>query len=298
MKIGEFVVGFNYKRLGVINLSGEVEEGFKNIIHNYQYLEESIVKQLYFQAKHGTTIGTFREAVWKSLFEQIIPKKFIIEQSVFIVDSNGKVSKEVDLAIIDEMYTPYIFRQGHLKFVPIEAVAVAIECKSTHSEADALERWTDSIKKLNTSDKGIARMHSYFVNGPTGEKSTQTSTRPLLIYCHLDGALKSAEKYFDMKIHAQKDKKIELSINKEVKKLETMYQQLNHKTSSTSMVKEQLGNQSFDSFRIGSGKEEVTLLSLNLILNQILMLINNPMLFPHAAYAKLFQAEFENIKGE
>lgn len=31
------------------------------------------------------------------------------------------------------------------------------------------------------------------------------------------------------------------------------------------------------------------LLSLNLQLNQLLMLINNPMLFPHFAYAKIFR---------
>lgn len=291
------MVNLTYKVLGVINLSKEVEKGFANLIHNYEHLEHSIVKQLYFQAEHGTTIGTFRETVWKSLFEQIIPKKFIVEQSIFIVDSNGKVSNEVDLAIIDEMYTPYIFRQGHLKFVPIEAVAVAVECKSTSSETTELEDWVNSIKKLNTSNRGIARMHNYFVNGPSDKKSTKTSTRPLLIYCHLDGAVRSAWKYFDMKIHAQKDEKIELTINRKVKKLEMMYQQLNHKTSQANAVKEQLGEQNFDSFRIGNGTKEVTLLSLNFILNQILMLINNPMLFPHVAYAKLFQKEFEKIEG-
>uniref|UniRef100_UPI003FA486C2 hypothetical protein n=1 Tax=Enterocloster clostridioformis TaxID=1531 RepID=UPI003FA486C2 len=35
----------------------------------------------------------------------IVPKKFVIEHSVFIIDSAGNVSKEVDLAIINT-YTP------------------------------------------------------------------------------------------------------------------------------------------------------------------------------------------------
>ena len=35
--------------------------------------------------------------------------------------------------------------------------------------------------------------------------------------------------------------------------------------------------------------KNISLLSFNLQFNQLLMLINNPMLFPHQDYAKLFQ---------
>ncbi len=80
---------------------------------------------------HGSSIGSAREDIWGQLFDMIIPKKFVIEHSVFlIIDSEGNVSHEVDLAILDETYTPYIFRYGRLKFIPIEAVAVVVECKS------------------------------------------------------------------------------------------------------------------------------------------------------------------------
>lgn len=49
------------------------------------------------------------------MFTKIIPKKFVIAQSVFIIDTFGKVSREVDLAIFDETYTPYIFSECELK---------------------------------------------------------------------------------------------------------------------------------------------------------------------------------------
>lgn len=274
------------------------DEVFKSLIHNYRSLERSIVEQLYFKTKHGPTIGTFREAIWKSLFEQIIPKKFIVEQSVFIVDSKGGVSKEVDLAIIDELYTPYIFRQGHLKFVPIEAVAVAVECKSSSSDEDKLKKWVDLIKDLKTSNRGIARMHNYFVSGSDSSKpSTQSATRPLLIYCHLDGANEGAKEHFDITLHA-KEENIEFMINEEVNQLEYMYFLLNHNTNADNAMKADLDNQDFDSLRIGKGEGEVTLLSLNFVLNQTLMLINNPMLFPHLAYAELFQEKWREIEGE
>ena len=93
----------------------------KSIKENYASLEEGIVNQLYFAGHHGSTIGHYREKIWSEMFKNIVPKKFVIEQSVFLIDSQGNVSNEVDLAIFDEMYTPYIFRYYDLKFIPIEA---------------------------------------------------------------------------------------------------------------------------------------------------------------------------------
>ena len=61
------------------------------------------------------------------MFKRIISPKFVIEQSVFLIDSKGNVSNGVDLAIFDEMSTPYIFRYYDLKFIPLEAMAVVVE---------------------------------------------------------------------------------------------------------------------------------------------------------------------------
>ena len=126
----------------------------KSILKNYQQAEESIVKQLYMEhTLHGGTAGSMREDVWKGLFEMILPKKFVIEQSVFIIDSKEGISHEVDLAIVDETYTPYIFHYGRLKFIPIEAVAAVVECKSQSVPIAALEAWCKSIAALKTADE-------------------------------------------------------------------------------------------------------------------------------------------------
>ena len=84
----------------------------------------------------------------KKCSKSIVPKKFVIEQSVFIIDSKGNVSNEVDLAIFDEMYTPYVFRYGEIKFIPIEAVVAVVECKSTSMDEKLLENWINSIEQL------------------------------------------------------------------------------------------------------------------------------------------------------
>jgi hypothetical protein len=89
------------------------------IKQNYIRIEKSIVEQLFLEfPNHQPTVGSYREDVWYSLFRQIVPYKFAIEKSVFIIDSKGEISKEVDLAIYDEQYTPYIFNYGNVRFIP------------------------------------------------------------------------------------------------------------------------------------------------------------------------------------
>ena len=154
------------------------------IKENYASLEKGIVNQLYFEAEHGATIGHYREKIWAEMFKRIVPRKFVVEQSVFLIDSRGKVSNEVDLAIFDELYTPYIFRYYDLKFIPLEAVAVVVECKSTSLNKENLESWAESISELKTSSdqRSFARLATKIAYGPV---DTQQATRPLRVLCRL-----------------------------------------------------------------------------------------------------------------
>lgn len=305
-------------------------KAIKSIISSYTQNEKVIVDQLFFKFELATTIGGFRKDIWKSMFEQIIPKKFVIEQSVFIIDSKGETSEEVDLAIYDETYTPYIFRYGVIKFIPIEAVAVVIKCMNetqdidlTHinddmtndDEMGTTEKWGKKFTAMTTSSKSYTRTATGILNPAAledepiekGKEPTQTHTRPILILCSLENAVNSDnnatekrknEGVFDIIIEASKDHhKLDILYNEKHKNLQDWYLALNH-----------VGNQNMDKINTGdvlesleldeyqvnttnkkeSKQENVSLLSLNLQLNQLLMLINNPIPFPHIAYAKRF----------
>ena len=89
--------------------------------------------------------------MWESLFKMVVPRKYCIEQGVFIIDAFGHKSREVDLAIFDELYTPYIFNYGKIKFIPIEAVAAVVQCKGEFPDKKAIESWEESISALTTS---------------------------------------------------------------------------------------------------------------------------------------------------
>lgn len=228
------------------------ESIIQNIKDNYKKMEEGIVKQLYFSENHGGIVGHYREKIWAQMFQNIIPKKFVIEQSVFIIDSYGKVSKEVDLAIFDEMYTPYVFKYYDLKFIPIEAVAVVVQCKSKNMETQNLKEWKESISNLHTSSRSLVRIQSCLASGGV---PTQTATRPLCILCCLNNELQNLTE-FDAIIRANE--------------------------------KEDISTYSLGKYTVHDNGSELSLMTFNFQLNQLLMLINNPMLFPHIAYAEMF----------
>ena len=189
----------------------------EKIKENYKKMEKNYVNQLFFQTTHGSTIGRYREKIWEEMFESIVPKKFVIEQSVFIIDSKGNVSNEVDLAIFDEMYTPYVFRYGEIKFIPIEAVVAVVECKSTSMDEKLLENWINSIEQLKTSNRSVVRTINRIVCGEKEPVSTQTATRPLRILCCLNQEYKNLQEIvdFDVVIRAGEEKLDMLSIENE-----------------------------------------------------------------------------------
>ena len=307
----------------------------RTIKKNYQNLETAIVNQLFFEAPHGGMIGGYREEIWKSLFEKLIPQKFSIVRSVFIIDSHGKISKEVDLAIIDEQFTPYIFNDGVLKFVPIEAVSAVVECKSKTLDKKFLKEWVDKIEGLETSTNSFARMTQGLV---TGAGTSQTGTRPIRILCYVrDSEFKSDEvkDRFDFVIAAKEEDSC-LIIERHERSLHDWFRELNqHKPNQKNNDKKQFQsdaggttqkskcceccsckfqeeqkdkNQKTREIVEGvklseyvvknASEKEISILSLVFQFNQLLMLINNPMLFPHKSYTDLFNSKEGDEKSE
>lgn len=280
------------------------KETIQAIAKNYRQWEKSIAEQLLLNVpNHGTSTGSYREALWMSFFRTIIPKKFSIERSVFIIDSHGEVSREVDLAVYDESYTPYIFHQGDLRFIPIEAVAAVIECKSKRLPSN---EWVESIQCLRTGSRAFARFANSIIKGEDeNPKATQTSTRPLLILCHVAKSGGKIESKFDFVIKPRRATKENqekgLSIippNQE--DLKKCYLQLNHSQKSESDCTQEQSDElkkldgiKISDYSISEKGETLSVLSFVFQLNQILMLINNPLIFPHLDYIKMFEDNLE-----
>jgi len=270
-----------------------------SIKSNYDELERSIVSQLLLETpNHQLTTGTYRETIWMSLFKQIIPHKFSIKQGVFIMDSYGNTSAEVDLVIFDEQYTPYIFNYGEICFIPIEAVAVVIQCKSFTLDDQKLTDWVETIDKLKTSNNSIARLaNSIAINESV---LTQKSTRPIKILCYLSEQKpnqKGESIGFDIELCAIKgESKLNIKFNDTVDNLYDAFINLNFHQSEDICEEELKGINALKNISL---KDQFTIENNNLLsfifqLNQLLMLINNPLLFPHQSYVDLFNKRTDN----
>lgn len=309
--------------------SGQKEKVIRKILDNYRYMNRMIVEELEIASEHGTLTGDYREQTWMDLFRRIIPKKYSLAQGVMIIDSSGNISKEVDIAVYDEQYTPYIFQYNALKFIPIEAVAIVIECKSTKWDEESVKNWSDAIGKLDPKSSGIARMVNGYICGITNE--AQEKTRPIRILTAIRdiGIDEIIEKikytykdHFDFVILEKSDKHekhskrtLEIIIKNEDKSLGWWGRELNTgkpgdiKTLELKRLKgyKKFEKENYPELELDcENRSQVTLkklkvknnplLSLNFQLNQLLMLLNNPMLFPHCAYAKIFNEIAEKFE--
>lgn len=295
----------------------------EKIYDNYNTLNKKMIAEMKLCSDHSGITGSHREEMWIEFFERMIPKKFTIAKGVKIIDSFGSISNEVDICIFDNSYTPYIFQFGSLKFIPIEAVAVVIECKSRSWSVDKLEEWCESINKLKTNSSGIARMATGFTMGITNR--TQNGTRPIKILASInkDEDRARLEQCFDFIILHQneEDDQFKLKVPNESKTLGWWQKYLNMYTDKESAddkkeicdglkisnlrdcksikdckIKEVDGKKNGETikeFYITNTLKDLEVkdnpvLTLNFQLNQLLIIINNPMLFPHFAYVNMF----------
>ena len=297
----------------------------KDIKENYLKMERELATQLnYDVTNHQLTAGSYREEIWVNFFRRIVPKKFNIARSVFIIDSNQNVSNEVDIAIYDEQYTPYIFNYGLIKFIPVEAVAAVIQCKSRKLVAKNLKEWADSIDVLKTSNDSIVRLATYIHIGKLQEEGSrnnaiQTATRPIKILCHIpvdetntDNS-KGRDK-FDIVIEAYQNSKSDKNKDKNTSKEASHEGNLNITFADKDLLKvlqkynqadkddsletsgknfEKLKERKIGDYKVGNKTKEYTLLSFIFQFNQILMMINNPMFFPHKAYVDMFNKDIQ-----
>lgn len=319
-------------------MNEHIEENKKvieKIKENYNYINKIICGELNLSSAHNGLSGSCREDFWTNFFRGIIPQKFAMEKGVIIIDSFGNRSKEVDIAIIDNQYTPYVFNYGNLKFIPIEAVAIVIECKSSEWNKDAVIEWSKTINKLESVSAGIVRIVQG--NAISATTISQKQTTPIKILASMrknpkDSTIEDIESNFDFILNYKSNEngefELEYKVPNESKKLGWWAEKLNnHKTTDERneiedkgieiniksdeakkletyvdkyfSEKERKKRNEDSSFHNGMLKIESTLadlkiknnilLSFNFQINQLLMLINNPMPFPHFAYAKLFE---------
>ncbi|NTW53457.1 MAG: hypothetical protein HGB15_01560 [Chlorobaculum sp.] len=77
---------------------------------------------------HPGTKGDSLENVWIEWLKKYMPNRYGIDKAI-IIDSNGNLSDQIDLVIYDQQYTPFVFTQNGVHYIPSEGVYAVFEVK-------------------------------------------------------------------------------------------------------------------------------------------------------------------------
>lgn len=83
--------------------------------------------------KHVTHPGSKGDAVelsWIEWLNTYLPNRYCVDKA-FVVDHLGTRSDQIDLVIYDQQYSPFVFCQEGIKYIPAESVYAIFEVKQT-----------------------------------------------------------------------------------------------------------------------------------------------------------------------
>src|SRR5215471_14022963 len=79
---------------------------------------------------HPTSCGAATERHWIEFLNRYLPERYRAT-SAFIIDSAGRCSRQIDIAIYDRFYSPLLFHHAEQPYIPVESVYAVFEVKQT-----------------------------------------------------------------------------------------------------------------------------------------------------------------------
>jgi hypothetical protein len=105
---------------------------------------------------HSPTKGAAAEQAWLAMLQAYLPQRYKAD-SAFVVDSNGKLSEQIDIVIYDRQYSPLILHQEGVLYVPAESVYAVFDVKHELRRTAILEsaKKAESVRKLKRTSVAI-----------------------------------------------------------------------------------------------------------------------------------------------
>jgi hypothetical protein len=105
---------------------------------------------------HDPTKGQAAEQNWLALLNGYLPERYRAD-SAFVVDHRGELSEQIDVVIYDRQYSPLIFHQDNVLYVPAESVYAVFDSKhqmTSESVKQAAEK-AESVRRLKRTSAAI-----------------------------------------------------------------------------------------------------------------------------------------------
>lgn len=103
--------------------------------------------------KHPTSKGDSLENVWIEWLRKYLPTRYCVDKAI-VIDSTGNLSEQIDIVIFDQQYTPFVFTQNGIHYIPAEGVYAVFEVKPD------LQGNVDELNYIEYAGKKIASVRS------------------------------------------------------------------------------------------------------------------------------------------
>jgi hypothetical protein len=137
------------------------DSGQIDLAEIFRRVQQEMLAQLSVGAlfEHPTAAGHATEHHWLQLFDRYLPKRYRAAPA-FVIDSTGHRSRQIDIAIFDNLYTPPLFPHSSGLHLPAESVYAVFEVKPAFSRQwlrDAAEKAASVRSLYRTSVSVIGR---------------------------------------------------------------------------------------------------------------------------------------------
>ena len=122
--------------------------------------------------EHPTALGSATEHQWLDLFNRYLPQRYRATPA-FVIDSEGRRSRQIDIAIFDNLYSPLLFPHESGIHIPAESVYAVFEVKPTFSR-----QWIRDAGEKAASVRALRRTPVRVLSGNRLRKPVRP--RPIL----------------------------------------------------------------------------------------------------------------------
>ena len=115
---------------------------YTNVLRAAQRKLDAAIRQIRDSIPHPGETGMLIEREFRSQLEEVLPEKIGVSHG-FVVDSNGGVSKQMDIVLYDRMNTPRILTSDGAQMFPVETTYACGEIKTkldSHGLKDSFEK--------------------------------------------------------------------------------------------------------------------------------------------------------------
>lgn len=113
---------------------------------------------------HNATLGSAREELIRGFLQSHLPNRFEVSTG-FVFDASGKVSRQLDIVVVDRHVAPQLEAPGGIRFFACETVVAVGEVKTKCDSRRATWAALDSLRSASRLDRSASGKATCSITG-------------------------------------------------------------------------------------------------------------------------------------